>query len=73
MTVPYIDSPSPPPFQEKSRAREPICNCMNLPYIIHELIEPLTYRRDNYAHFLSEDCERANSIIKLLMATECLI
>ena len=38
--------------------------------IINEWTETVTYRRDNCAHFLSEDCEPADAIIKLLVATE---
>ena len=37
--------------------------------VIHQWKEPLTYRRDNYAHFISEDCEPNNNIAKLLIAT----
>ena len=40
------------------------------PSIRHEWTEPITYRRDNYAHFISEDCEPANTIFKLLIATD---
>ena len=41
-----------------------------MPNIRHEWTEPLNYRRENYAHFLSEDCEPKNAISKLLVATE---
>ena len=37
---------------------------------LHGGAQPLTYRRDNYAHFFSEDCESINAIAKLLVATE---
>ena len=70
VSIPYIDPPSPPPLQEQTRKREPIHRCTSVPNIIHEWTEPLTYRRNNCAHFLSEDCEPANTITKLLIATE---
>ena len=38
--------------------------------VIHQWKDPLTYRRDNYAHFISEDCEPSNNIAKLLIATD---
>ena len=38
------------------------------PSIHHEWTEPITYRRDNYAHFISDDCEPSNTIFKLLIA-----
>ena len=41
-----------------------ICN------VTHQWREPLTYRIDNYVHFLSENCEPTNPIAKLLVATE---
>ena len=69
-------SPQKPPlFQEQTREREPISKYTNVPNIIHESTERIvayhiTYRQDNYAHFLSEKCEHANVIIKLLIATE---
>ena len=34
------------------------------PSICHEWTERITYRRDNYAHFISEDCEHSNTIFK---------
>ena len=65
-TIPYIDPPLPLIIQEK----KPVSICTNVTNIIHEWTEPLTYRRENYAHFLSEDCEPTNPIVKLLVATE---
>ena len=38
--------------------------------VTHQWTEPLTYKKDNYAHFISEDCEPTNSIAKLLVATD---
>ncbi|XP_051155718.1 uncharacterized protein LOC127278183 [Leptopilina boulardi] len=38
--------------------------------ILHQWAEPLTFKRDNYAHFIAEDCEPVDSISKLLIATE---
>ena len=40
------------------------------PSIRHEWTEPISYRRDNYAHFISEDCEPSNAIFKLLIAKD---
>ena len=67
--VPYIDLP-PPTFEEKSSEIEPISICTGVPNIIHKWTEALTYRRDNCAHFLLEDCEAAKADTKLLVATE---
>ena len=44
--------------------------CTDHPSIRHEWTEPLTYKHENYAHFISEDCEPTNPIFKLLIATE---
>ena len=35
-------------------------------------MEPLTFRHDNYAHFISEEYEPTNPIAKLLVTAECL-
>ena len=40
------------------------------PSIRHEWTEPITYRRDNYAYFISEDYEPSNTIFKLLIDTD---
>ena len=66
LTIP----PLPLTIQETPKGRKPVPICTNVTNIIHEWTEPLTYRRDNYAHFLSEDCEPTNPIVKLLVATE---
>ena len=49
---------------------KPISICTEEPNVIHQWTEPLTYRHDNYALFISEDCEPTNLIAKLLVATE---
>ena len=69
-TIPYIDPPSPLTTQETPKERKPLPIYPKVINIIHELTEPLTYRRGSYTHFLSEDCEPMNPIVKLLVATE---
>ena len=70
VATPYIDPQSPPSLEEKPEVQKPLLNCTEVHNIKHKWTEPLTYRRDNYAHFLSEDCEPTNAIAKLLVATE---
>ena len=69
-TIPYTDPPLPLTIQETPKERKPVSICTNVTNIIYKWTEPLTYRRDNYEHFLSEDCEPTNPIVKLLVATE---
>ena len=69
-TIPYIDPPLPMTIQETPKERKSVSIYTNVTNIIHEWTESLTYRRDNYAHFLSEDFVRTNTIVKLLVATE---
>ena len=64
------DPPTPSSSEEEPEERKPVFNCTSVPNIRYEWTEPLTYRRDNYAHFLSEDCEPTNAISKLLVTTE---
>ena len=52
--------------------QKPVSICTDEPHVIHQWTEPLTLRLDNYAHFISEDCEPTNSIAKFLVAAECL-
>ena len=40
------------------------------PSIRQEWNEPITYHRDNYAHFISKDCEPSHTILNLLIATD---
>ena len=70
VAIPYIDPPSPPSLEEKPEVQKPLLNCTEVHNIKLESTEPLTYRRDNYAHFISEDCDPSNAIAKLLVATE---
>ena len=52
--------------------QKPISICTDEPNVIHQWTEPLTFRHDNYAHFISKDCEPTNPIAKLLVDTELL-
>ena len=72
VAIPYIDPSSLPSLEEKPEVKKPLFNWTEVPNVKHEWIEPLTYQRDKYAHFLLEDCEPTNAIKMLLVATECL-
>ncbi|XP_051153829.1 uncharacterized protein LOC127291410 [Leptopilina boulardi] len=67
--IPYYDSPS---FSDTCddndfKITKDVLTKNN---VIQKWSEPLTYERDNYAHFMSEDCEPVDAISKLLVATE---
>lgn len=68
--VPYID-PADLPLDYENKD-ESVENDFAIPKIIQRWTEPMTYKCDNYAHFLSEDCKPRNQIAKLLISTECL-
>ena len=71
--VPYVDDAptSARPYEDlKTTDQKPVSICTDEQHVIHQRRESLTFRRDNYAHFISEDCEPMNPISKLLVATE---
>ena len=71
--VPYVDDAptSVRPYEDPTTTdQKPVSICTDEPHFIHQWTESLTFRRDNYVHFISEDCEPTNPIAKLLMATE---
>ena len=71
--IPYVDDAptSIGPYKNLPNTDQiPISICTDEPNVIHQWAEPLTFRHDNYGHFISEDCEPTNPIAKLLVATE---
>ena len=49
--------------------KKPISICKDKPHITHQWTESLTFKHDDYAHFISENCEPMNPIVKLLVTT----
>lgn len=72
VALPYVDdSPSAEaPLQKPTEVKpKPVNISANGPHILHQWIEPLTYRRD-ITFILSQRTELTNPIVKLLIATE---
>ncbi|XP_051161523.1 uncharacterized protein LOC127281712 [Leptopilina boulardi] len=71
ISISDVDSPSSSESSddEKVIATTSKITKENSENVFHQWTEPLTYKKDNIAHFISEDCEPVDSISKLLIAT----
>ena len=59
------------PYEDPlNKDQKPISICTYKPHVIYQWTEPPAFRHDNYAHFISEDCEPTNPIAKFVVATE---
>ena len=71
--VPYVDDAptSARPYEDPTTTdQKPVSTCTDETHVTHQWTASLTFRCDNYAHFISEDWDPANLIAKLLIATE---